>query len=533
MATRRELTFEDYLAIARRRRRLIIIPTILAAIGGYALSPYLPKKYISHTAILIESPIVPDSYVKPVVSEDLNQRLASMKEQILSRTRLQHLVDQFSLYRNDIMRVPTEELVERLRKSITVTPMNPMAGTRSLELPGFSVDVTMGEARLAQQICTEISSMFIEQNLHLRQQQAEDTTQFLAKQLEEAKNKVDDQDAKLAAFQRRHIGELPEDEKTNLDLLMGITPRLEAATQSLNQVQQEKSFTESLLGQRLAALKPSKEGNDLQTPEQQLRDLQNRLRLLKGHYTENHPDVVKLKNDMAELQKILGDASAQGRAKSNDQNEQSVQETIDEPPEIQQLRARLQQIDLTIRQRTHEQAELQRQTKILESKIQSSPMVQQEFKALTREHQTALDFYNDLLKKRNESQMATELERRQQGEQFRVLDPPSLPQRPSFPKPRLFCLGGLGAGLVLGSGMALLFELWKKSMWTKEDIEFYLGVPTLALIPSIESVAGKRKAIGVDMGIGANHTRARVVLCGTNKYKQFFGQYALGKEKGR
>jgi polysaccharide chain length determinant protein (PEP-CTERM system associated) len=499
MTNRRELTFEDYLLILRRRRWLIIVSAILATIIGCTLSLYLPKKYISHTSILVEQPIVPDSYVRPVVNEDLNQRLASMKEQILSRTRLQHLVDQFSLYRSDVMRVPMEELIERLRQSIAVTPMAPMAGTRSLELPGFSVDVTMGEPRLAQQICTEISSMFMEQNLRLRQQQAEDTTQFLAKQLEEDKAKLDDQDAKLAAFQRGHIGELPEDEKTNLDLLMGMTPRLEAATQSLNQAQQEKTFTESLLSQQLAALKPSKESKDSQTPEQRLRDLQNQLRSLQGHYTQNHPDVVKLKNDIAELQNELGNTSAHDHPQSNEQNEPGVRETVNEPPEIQQIRARLQQIELTITQRAHEQADLQRQSKILENKIQASPMIQQEFKALTREHQTALDFYNDLLKKRNESQMATELERRQQSEQFRVLDPPSLPEKPSFPNRLLFALGGLGAGLVLGLGMALLFELANKSMWTKDDIEFYLGVPTLAFIPSIESAAGKRNATGRDM----------------------------------
>jgi len=493
--------------MVRRHHRLIIIPTILAAIGGYALSLYLPKTYISHTMILVEQPIVPDSYVKPVVGEDLNQRLVSLKEQILSRTRLQHLVDQFSLFKSDVKRVPMEELVERLRKSIKVTPVDPMAGTRSLELPGFSVDVAMGEPRLAQQICTEITSMFMEQNLRLRQQHAEDTTQFLTKQLEEDKATLDDQDAKLAAFQRVHFGELPEDEKTNLDLLMGMTPRLEAVTQSLNQAQQEKTFTESLLSQQLEALKPSKETKDSQTPEQQFRDLQNQLRMLQGHYTENHPDVVKLKNDIARLEQQREDASAHDQAHPNDHNQQGARVVIDEPPEMRQLRARLQQIDLTIHQRASEREELQRQIKILEVRIQSSPMVQQEFKALTREHQTALDFYNDLLKKRNESQMATELERRQQGEQFRVLDPPSLAQRPSFPKPSLFGLGGLGTGLVLGLGMALIFELGNKSMWTKEDVEYYLKESVLALIPSIESAARKSKATPGDRALGADPTQ--------------------------
>jgi polysaccharide chain length determinant protein (PEP-CTERM system associated) len=481
MAVHRELTFEDYVAILRRRRWLLIVPAILGLPVGYLLSLFLPSRYTSHTMVLVEQPAVPDSYVKPVVSEDLNQRLASMQEQILSRSRLQNLVERFGLQGKDANRVPMEESVERLRKSIAVTPLNPMAGTRSSELPGFYVDVTMRNPRLAQQICTAITSMFMEQNLHLHQQQAEDTTQFLAKQLDEAKAKLDDQDAKLAAFQSRYIGELPEDDHANLTLLMGMTPQLEAATQALHQAEQDKAFAESLLSQQVAAWKSSKEDRDPQTLEQHLRDLQNQLHSLEGHYTEDYPDMVKLNNDIAKAQKKLADA-AQVHAHPN---EHQVPAAINELPEIQQLRARLQQIDLTIRQKALEQEKLQRQIKTFQSKIQSSPMIQQEFKALTRDYQTALNFYNDLLKKRNESQMATELERRQQGEQFRVFDPPSLPERPSFPNRRLFGLGGLCAGLALGLGMVQLSELHDKSIRTKRDIEIYLGIPTLALLPLI------------------------------------------------
>jgi polysaccharide chain length determinant protein (PEP-CTERM system associated) len=499
MAIRREITFDDYLGIFRRHRWLIIFPAILGVFAGFILSGLLPKKYVSHTLILVEQPAVSDSYVKPVVSEDLDQRLASMKEQILSRTRLQHLVEQFGPYREDAQGVSMEELVERLRKSIAVTPLSAMAGTHSPELPGFSVDVTMGDARLAQKICNEIISMFMEQNLGVRQQKAEDTTQFLAKHLEEAKVKLDDQDARLATFQSHHIGELPEDDKTNLTLLMGMSPQLEVATQALNQARQDKAFTESLLSQELAALNSSKETKNPQTLEQQIRELQNQLQSLEGHYTEEHPDVVKLKNEIAGLQKKHQDTSAHAYAQPSGQNEQRVRVAINESPEIQQLRARLHQTDLAISQRAHELEELQRQIKILQGRVQSSPVIQQQFKALTRDYQTALSFYNDLLKKRNESQMAAELERRQQGEQFRVLDPPSLPEKPSFPNRSLFGLGGLGTGLVLGLGMALIFELWNKSMSTKEDIEFYLGVPTLALIPLIELAAKTKKATSRNM----------------------------------
>src|SRR5713226_5389725 len=146
MALEQELNFEDYLLILRRKRRMIIIPAILGALAGYLICLVLPTKYTSHTTVLVERPTVPDSYVKPVVNEDLNQRLSSMQEQILSRTRLQNLVERFGPKGKDANRVPMEELVERLRKSITVTPLNPMAGTQSPQLPGFYVDVTMKDA---------------------------------------------------------------------------------------------------------------------------------------------------------------------------------------------------------------------------------------------------------------------------------------------------------------------------------------------------------------------------------------------------
>ena len=489
MATNREFTFEDYWAILRRRLWLLVIPAVAGVMGGFLLSLILPEKYTSHTIVLVERPVVGDTYVKPVMTEDLNQRLASMKEQILSRTRLQRLVEKFGLYKKDVNREPMEVLVERLQKSIAVTPLNPMQGTQAAGLPGFNVEVTFGEARVAQQICSEITSMFTEQNLHLHQQQAEDTTQFLAKQLEEAKAKLDDQDAKLAAFQTRYTGVLPEDEKTTLTLLTGMTQQLEAVTQSLNQALQDKAFSESMLSQQLAARKSSlgsQTGQSPQTLEQQLSKLQDQLLSLQGHYTEEHPDMVKLKNEIAELEKKIQSAPV---VRPDQLNDLKTRAAVVEPPEIQQLRAQLHQNEVAVRLKTAEQEGLQKQIRILQGRIQLSPTIQQEFRSLTRGHQTAQEFYNDLLKRRNESQMATELEQRQQGEQFRVLDLPNLPERPSFPNRPLFGLGGLGAGLVLGLGLVQVAEWRDKSLRTKQDIDIYLGVPTLGLIPWANSTS--------------------------------------------
>lgn len=479
MSSRRELNAEQYLALLLQRRWLLLIAAAIGTAAGLLVAVVIPPRYTSHTMVLVEEPIIPDSYVKPVVSEDVNQRLASMQGQILSRTRLEHLIEQFNPFKRDEGRAPMEEMIERLRKSIKVAPLSPMPGTLSRELPGFTIDVTLGDAHLAQRICTEITSMFMNQNIQLRQQQAQDTTQFLAKQLEEAKVKLDEQDAKLAAFQTRHIGALPDDEKTNVTLLAGMTPQLEAVTQGLNQARQEKAFVESLLNQQLAALKSTADGLSSETLDQQLKDLQSQLVSLQRNYTEKHPSVVKVKHEIAQLEKQIQEMPAKEQSVAADQKPRV---SSSETPQVQQLRAQLHQLEIQISQKTKEQEDLQRQIRVLQARMELSPGIQQELKELTRDYQTALNFYDDLLKKRNESQMATELENRQQSEKFRVLDPPSMPERPSFPNRQLFGFGGLCAGLALGVGIVHFLEARDKSIRTRQDIEVYLGVPTLAVI---------------------------------------------------
>lgn len=485
MEARRPMNVDEYLALLLRRKWFLIIAATLGAAAGFLLSVVIPPQYTSHTMVLVEEPGVPDSYVKPVVSENMSQRLASMQGQILSRTRLQNLVEQFDLYKKDKGKVPMEVMIEQLRKSIKVAPLNPMPGTISRELPGFTVDVTLGDPHLAQQICNEISSMFRNQNIHQRQKQAEDTTEFLSKQLEDAKAKLDEQDARLAAFQSRHMGALPEDEKTNLTLLSGMTPQLEAATQGLNQARQEKTFLESLLNQQLVELKTTADGQSSKSLEQQLLEMQNQLAALQRSYTDKHPRVMALKDSIAQLKKQIEAMPAKDQSAAE---EKKPIIPIIETPEIQRLRAQIHQQDLIISQKAKQQEDLQREIRVIQGRIELSPMIQQEFKALTRDHQTALDFYNDLLKRRNESQMATTLENQEQAQKFRVLDPPSLPERPSFPNRQLFSLGGLCAGLTLGVGMVHLLEARDKSIRTRRDVEVYLGVPALGVISHIGNV---------------------------------------------
>ena len=423
-----EMTLSDAKRVLRRF--WWILPITTTTLGAIALvaSLVLPKKYTSQTMVLVDQPTVGADYVRPVVTEDLNHRLVSMQEQILSRTRLQPIIEKFGLYPRDRDRTHIDELVERLRTAVMIKPMAPTPGTDSRQLPGFHVEVTFADPRTAQQICTEITSMILAQNSVDRQKQVKVTTDFLSQQLEEAKQGLDAQDAKLAQFKRQYLGALPEEEQTNLSILMGTNAQLEANTQALSRAQQDKAFTESVLSQQEANWKASQTGQNPDTAEQQLSALQDQLTSLLSRYTPEHPDVIKLKSQIEKLkrQQAAQDSDAPANGTS--------QPPTREPAQIQQLRAKLRQDEISITDLTHRQSQIQEQIRQLQGRVQASPVVEQQFKELTRNYQTALDFYNDLLKKRQNAGVAGDLESQQQSEQFRVYDPPSLPDQPSFPK---------------------------------------------------------------------------------------------------
>ena len=479
MIGQHELTIEDYKTIVRRRLWLLIIPAVVFSMSAYVISLFLPARYKSETVVLVEAPAVSSELVRPI-GGDTNQRLATMREEILSRTRLQQIIEKFNLYREDRGKHTMEELVGGLRTSIDVSAVRPMDRTNASGLPGFTIDVIAGQPHLAQQICTEITSMFLQQNVIISERKAEDTTDFINRQLQEAKAKLDDQDAKLADFQRRYTGALPDEAQTNFSLLNGLASQLESVTQSINRAQQDKLFLESALSQQVATAKLSQTGGNPDVLSRQLAALQDQLATLRTRYTDEHPDVTKVKNEIAQLQQRIHEQAAPTQAENEAEKPGASVETA----QAQQLRAQLHQIDVTVHERMAEQLRLREQISRVQAKLELTPAVAQQYKALTRDYQTALNIYTDLLKKQNDSEMSRDLLRRQQGEQFRVLDPPSLPQQPTFPNRRLFAFGGLAGGLGFGLAIAFLLEAQDTTLRTEKDVELLLKLPTLAVIPA-------------------------------------------------
>lgn len=498
--TRRELTPADYITMLRRRWVLIVVLALIGPPLAYGVARILPAKYKSQTLVLVQPPTISPKIVEPVDTVDLGQRLASLQQQILSRTRLEPIIRHLGLFPKDINRVSMDQLVARLQKAIEVTPIQPMTDT-TRDLPGFFVNVTMDNPRTAQAVCSAVTTMFISESLKVQNQRSAQTTDFLSQQLADAKAALDDQDAKLAAFKMRYIGTLPDEEQANLNLLTSLTTQLDAATQALSRAEQDKSFAESMLNQQLAAWQASQVGEDPDTLQQQLAALQSKLAALRAQYTDQYPDVVQTEADIAALKKrIAADNSAPPAPKPT--------RSLIEPQQITQLRAQVHAADQTAAEKIKEQQQIKQQIALYQSRVQASPVVEEQYKELTRGYQTALAAYNDLLMKRNTSLMSQDLAQQDEDEQFYLLDPANLPDSPTFPKPPLFAAGGLAGGLGLGLGLAFLLEMQDTSLRNERDVEFVLHLPVLAMIPALEPESGKvsrpaaDKRASVDPGVG-------------------------------
>ncbi len=479
------MSVEDYVGMLRRHIWQIVIPILVMPLVAYGVSLLLPERYTSQTLVLVDQQKVPTSLVQSMVTDQLNERLSTMQQQILSRTKLQPLIEQFNLFKSDVAdKVPMEDLVAKMRKAITVTTVKPVTNARQGEVPGFTIAFESDQPHTAQLVCAEITSMFIKENLELRTQRAESTTGFLAKQVEEAKRKLDEKDQRVAEFKRRYLGQLPGQEQVNMNILMGLSQQLEAVNQLLTRTHQDRTYTESLLAQQIAQWEASQQGNNPQTLEMQLSALQNQLITLEGRYTSDHPDVSKMKADIAQLKKKIDEANAAAKDKGMDKDKTAVAKA-NEPPQIQQLRNQVHQLDVTLKEKTRDQERIQEQIKVYRSRVELSPLVEQQYNEILRDYTTAQQFYDDLLKKRGNSEVATDLERQQQAEQFKVMDPPNLPVNPTFPNRLLFAGGGLAGGMGIGLVIALLLEMKDKSIRTEADIEALLQLPTLALVPSV------------------------------------------------
>lgn len=497
MIANRQLGMDDYVAMFRRRLWIVLIPALLMPLIAFLISFALKPKYTSSSLLFVETQVVPADYVKPISSQTSAERMISLEQAVLSRDRIQPLVARLGLAgkgRNE------EAVVDEIRNNVSVSPADPGAplpdpGTapqknrRSEKNPsGFIVSFTAEQPRDAQQVCSEISSALLREDFELGEQVTQNTSALLSRQLDSVKQNLDEIDNKLAAFKKRHIGQLPADAENNLRILMGLNGRLDSATQLLNRAEQDKAFSESLLSQEQAAWKSAQASPELPSLQQELVALQDRLIALQVRYTQSYPEITKVQADIAGVKAKIKEAAAHGQGAGADNVENKHQ-----PAEILQLRQQVQQNSDLVASAAAEQKRLSGQIESYQSKLAVSPDVEEQYKQLTRDYESTQKLYDDLLAKKSDSEMQMEMQSRQEGQQIRLLYPASLPLSPSFPIRWKFAAMGLGGGLALGLGFALFLEMRDQSFHNEGDVLAGLDEEMLGSVPWVQEGATGRR----------------------------------------
>ncbi len=485
---------QKYLGMVRRRHLQFLIPLFLGWVLVWAASWVMAPRYKSGTLILVEQPTMPKDYVTPNVNDDLQERLQSITQQILSRTRLLHIIDQFNLYADKRGNATPDDKVERMRKDIEIE----LVRDAHNQVTAFNVYYSSRDPHLAQQITSELTNLFINENLEVRQQQSEDTTKFLQDQLETAGKNLADQEEKIRIYKAQHVGEMPAQLQTNLQILSGLQTQLQSEQDSLNTAKQQRVYLQSLFDQS-RTMQATTRGPDhapvgLPAIDLELDKLKSQLADLSSRYTDQHPDVKKLKEQIARTEKTRAQMAADLKAKAaNPSSDTAVGDARDGSPSAQ-LQSQLQanQVEITNRERSI--ATLQSKIDAYQGRLNQEPTREQELADLTRGYEQSKANYDDLLKKKNASAMATSMELLQQGERFRILDPPSLPLRPDFPNRLKFCGIGLGVGLALGAVVAGVFEMLDDSIYSEEDLKNMLPVAVLVEIPSVTNAVDQKTA---------------------------------------
>lgn len=486
-----EFNLQHYLGIVRRRHLHFLIPLLAGWLLVWGASWVLPARYKSGTLILVEQPTMPKDYVTPNVNDDLQERLQSITQQILSRTNLLRIIEQFHLYGGPTGGASPDDKVDAMRKDVDIELVRDLHN----EITAFNVYYTSPDPRVAQQVTSEITNLFIGENLQARQEQSEGTTKFLEDQLAAARSSLADQDEKIRQFKAQHIGELPSQLSSNLQILSGLQSQLQAEQDALSTAKQQHVYLETLISQyrslQASPKNPDASPAGLPAIDQELTKLREQLADLRAHYTDKHPDVRKVKDQIAQTEKMRDQmlATLKTSAAAHNTNDTTSIATDPQSTPIAQLQSQLKANQIEIANRESAVEGLKGRIADYQGRLNEEPVREQQLADLTRGYDQSKANYDDLLKKKNESAMATSMELLQQGERFRILDPPSFPTKPDFPNRLKFCGIGLGVGLALGVVVVGAFEMLDDRVYDEKDIKEMLPVSIISEIPDIASAS--------------------------------------------
>ncbi len=521
----------DYLAILRRRKKTFLVPAFLVFAAAVALAMWLPPVYESHATILIEQQEIPSDLVRSTVTSYAGERIQIISRRVMTSANLQHIIEKFDLYPKLRRQRSLSSVIEKMRgntslEMISADVVDPRSRRPGKATIAFQIGFAHNDPMMAQQVAAELVSLFLAENVRQRTQSAQDTTQFLASEAERLKQEVDGLEERLARFKERNVGNLPELQQLNLQLMERAERDLKDTETHIRSLQERATY----LRAELSRIDPSSgaigsDGKRVPSAEDRLRALQAEYISLSSRYSPTHPDVLKLSREIEALQRetglIGGVADLESRvaeleaqldtlrqrysARHPDvkkverelelarrqlaQARRSPRRSLSAPvnPAYVQLQAQLRAAEAELRSYREAREEIRGKIQELEERLMASPRIEREYRVLTRDYEQALAKYREVKDKLLEAELATSLERENKGERFSLLEPPEVPERPI--KPNRIALIFLGLVLSLGSGLGAVAvaEGLSHGLRSPREVVAVTGGMPLVIVPCIET----------------------------------------------
>lgn len=480
----KQYRLEDIILIAWRRRWLLILPFIVITAATVLVAMRMPNRYRSETLIRVVPQRVPESYVRSTVTMRIEDRLPSLRQEILSRSRLERIINDLDLYAEARKTTPIEDVVASMRKSIA---------TETVRGDAFRIAYISHDPDVAQLVTERLATLFIEENVRDRTVLADATSDFLQSQLDTARHQLIEQEKKLEKYRVAHAGELPSQWEANVETARSIRQQLQATGEQLARDNEKRVALEGQLKDldAQAASAPVRGAAAETSAEQpasaatQLAEAREQLATKRLRLTSEHPDVAALERTIRRLEPLALEEARRPTPAAATASPQPMPVDPITARRRSTLQTELTAIAAQIRTRQQQEAELRQELATYLARLEAAPVRESELIELTRDYETLQAIYQSLLAKREDSKISANLERRQVGEQFRVLDPARVPERPYSPdRPRMSLMGAL-LGLVLSFALITVREYNDTSFKTEEEIRALLKLPVIATIPDI------------------------------------------------
>lgn len=542
----------DYLALLRRRKTLILTVAASLLAASAALAFLLPAVYRSTATILIEEQEIPPDLVRSAIATYADQRIETIKQQVLSRSTLWHIVEQYDLYKDLRKRNPTEEILARFIKDIQIDVMNVKVIDRRTQNPtqatiAFTLTYDGESPELAQKVANELTSLFLGENLKTRERHALETTAFLKRESENLSHHIQELEQKLAGVKQRAEGALPELVQLNMQLMSQVQREVIDSDREIRSLKERKTYLEG----ELATLKPHTP--IISASGERLLDTSERLKALRAQYASqsaylepDHPDLIKLKQELSSLEKEVGATDGRDELskhlmaeraslaalrervleshpdilRSEDvvsSLERELQAAMARPlkpstlkpenPAYINIQSQLASTTASLQSMEAARVDLKRRMAEYAKRLETTPTVEPEYLDLVRDRENSVHKYQEITSRLMEAQVSGELEVQRKGERFSLINPPELPEKPDRPNRMAILLLGAFLAVAGGVGTGVAADNVDRTIHTAEQLARAMGTVPLGMIPYLPSedevaMLGRRRAAFSLAGLG-------------------------------